>query len=65
MRQVLLAGEEAQEGAAFVGDLIANGPAEHGIAGFEGVEEGANCDGRSDSEGKGSDSADGTCVEPH
>ena len=40
MRIILGAGEEAEEGPALKGDVIANGAAEHGITGFEGVEDG-------------------------
>src|SRR5579863_2776795 len=38
MGQVLLAGEEAQERPALEGDVIADRPPQHGIAGLEGVE---------------------------
>ena len=40
--EVLLAGEEAQEGAALEGDVVADSAAEHGVGGFEGVESGAD-----------------------
>jgi len=40
MGDVLLAGEEAQEGAALEGGVVANGTAECRVAGFEGTE---NC----------------------
>jgi len=36
--EVQLAGEEAQERAALLRDLIADGATQHGIAGFERVE---------------------------
>jgi hypothetical protein len=39
--EIFFAAEDAQEGAALVGDLVANGAAQHGVAGFEGVEDGA------------------------
>src|SRR4051812_46185452 len=39
--EVLLAGEEAQEGAALLGDVVADRPPQHRIAGFERVEDGA------------------------
>jgi len=39
------AGEEAEERAAFLGDVIANGAAEHGIRGFECVQGGTESDG--------------------
>ncbi len=38
MRQIFLAGEEAQEGAALERDVVADGAAQYGIAGLEGVE---------------------------
>src|SRR6266849_9782570 len=38
VRQILLACEEAQEGTALLRDVIANGPAQHGIVGLQGVE---------------------------
>jgi len=44
--KVLLAGEEADEGAAFAGDVVAESAAEDWIAGFEGVEDRADGDGR-------------------
>src|SRR5260370_1483273 len=37
VRQILLACEEAQEGTALLRDVIANGPAQHGILGLEGI----------------------------
>src|ERR1700746_3074460 len=43
VREVLLAGEEAQEGAALQRNVVANGPAQHRIAGFEFVEDQADC----------------------
>jgi hypothetical protein len=39
MRQILLAGEKAQERPALLRELIADRPAQHGIAGFERVED--------------------------
>jgi hypothetical protein len=44
------AGEEAEERAAFLGDVIANGAAEHGIRGFECVQGGTESDGSRDVE---------------
>src|SRR5271156_3856413 len=41
MRNVFLAGEEAQEGAPLLGDVVADGAAQHGIAGFESIQDGA------------------------
>jgi hypothetical protein len=41
VREILLAGEEAQEWTALQRDLVADGAAQHGIAGLEGVEDGA------------------------
>ena len=41
MGEVLLAGEEADEGAADAGGVVADGAFEHGVAGLEGVEDGA------------------------
>ena len=38
MGEVLLTGEEAQEGAALLGVVVADGAAQHGIAGFERVQ---------------------------
>ena len=46
MRQVLLAGKEAEEGTALLGGVVADGPAQHWIAGLEGIEDGALRDGR-------------------
>lgn len=43
--EIFLAGEEAEEGAALFADVIADGTLQHGIAGFEGVEDGALGDG--------------------
>ena len=37
--EVLLAGEETDEGAALLRDVIADGPAQHGIARLQGVED--------------------------
>ena len=51
MRPVFFAGEDAHEGAALAGGVLANGAAEHGTAGFEGVEDAADGDGRGDFEG--------------
>jgi hypothetical protein len=39
MRQILLAGEEPQERPPLLRDLIADRPAQHGIASFERVED--------------------------
>jgi hypothetical protein len=39
MGQILLAGEEAQEWPPLLRDLVADRPAQHGIAGFERVED--------------------------
>ena len=39
MGQILLAGEEPQERPALLGDLVADRPAQHGIAGLERVED--------------------------
>jgi hypothetical protein len=41
VREVLAAGEEADEGAAFVGDMVADRAAEDGIRRFQRVEDGA------------------------
>ncbi len=38
VRDVFHIGEEAQEGTAFEGDVVADGAAELGVEGFEGVE---------------------------
>jgi len=38
VRDVFHVGEEAQEGAALEGDVVADGAAELGVEGFEGVE---------------------------
>ena len=40
VREVFLAGEEAQEGAALLRVVVANGPAQHGIARLECIENG-------------------------
>jgi hypothetical protein len=47
---VFFADEEAEEGAALVGDVVADGAAEHGVAGLEGVECGGEGDGGGDVE---------------
>ena len=39
--KILLAGEEAQESAALLRVMVADGTAQHGIVGLEGVEHGA------------------------
>jgi hypothetical protein len=44
MRQVLLAGEEAQEGAALQRPVLADGSAQHGIALLDGIEDGTRGD---------------------
>ena len=38
VREVFVTGEEAEEGAAEVGLLVADGAAQHGVLQFEGVE---------------------------
>ena len=43
MGEIFLAGKEAQEGTAVLGIVVADGSAEHGVAGFEGVEDRAQC----------------------
>jgi len=43
--EILLAGVEADEVAALAGGVVADGAAEHGVAGFQGVEDGAQRDG--------------------
>jgi hypothetical protein len=48
--KIFLAGEEAEEGAALLGDVVADCALQHGIAGFEGVEDGADRDGAFDFE---------------
>ena len=48
--EVFAAGEEAEEGAAFLGDVVANSAAEHWVTGFENVESGAEGDGSGDVE---------------
>jgi hypothetical protein len=50
VRKIFGTGEEAKERAALLGDMVANGAAEHGVGGFEGVESGAEGDGRLDVE---------------
>src|ERR1700728_4148871 len=50
MRDVFLAGEEAQEGAALQGEVIADRAPQHGVAGFEGVEDRLQRDGAIDFE---------------
>ena len=47
---VFFAGEKTDEGAAFQRAVIANGAAEDGVAGFEGVKRGAKGHGRGDLE---------------
>ena len=42
--EILLAGVEADEVAALAGGVVADGTAEHGVAGFQGVEDGAQRD---------------------
>ena len=39
MRQIFLAGKEPQERPALLGDVVADGAAQHWIAGFERVED--------------------------
>lgn len=41
MGEVLFAGKEAEEGSALLGGVVADGSAEHGVGGFDGVEDGA------------------------
>ena len=48
--KVLCTGEEANEGAAFLRDVIADGSAQHWIARLEGVEDGTLCNRRRDLE---------------
>jgi hypothetical protein len=43
VRDILGAGEEAQEGAALQGVVIADGAAKHWVARFEFIEHGAQC----------------------
>src|SRR5947209_9936523 len=43
MRQVLLAGEKSQECAALLGNMIADGAAQHGVAPFQSIEDRALC----------------------
>jgi hypothetical protein len=38
--EILLANEKAQEGTALQGDVVTDGSTQHGVAGFEGVEDG-------------------------
>src|SRR6185369_352255 len=45
-REVFFACEEPEEGPALECVVVADGSAEHGVAGFEGVENGADGDGR-------------------
>lgn len=45
-REVLFAGEEAEEGTALEGAVVADGSAKHGVTGFNGIEDGAKGDGR-------------------
>ncbi len=42
--QVLLTGKEAEEGSAVERNVVADGAAKHGIAGFQGVEDGLHGD---------------------
>lgn len=51
-REIFFAGEDAQEGAPLAGDLVTDGAAQHGVAGFEGVEDGALGDGGRDFQGE-------------
>ena len=48
---VFVADEEAEEGAALFGDVVADGVAEHGVGGLEGVEDGGDGGGGGDVEG--------------
>lgn len=48
MGEVLFAGEKAEEGAALQGDVVADGAAKDGIAGFERIEDGAHSGGALD-----------------
>ena|ERR1700674_186304 len=41
VREIVLASEKAQERTTLSGGVITDGPAQHGIAGFEGVENGS------------------------
>lgn len=50
VRQIFLAGEEAEEWAALLRDVVADGALQDGVAGFEGVEDGADRDGAFDFE---------------
>jgi hypothetical protein len=50
VRQIFLAGEKAEEGAALLGDVVANGTLQDRVSGFEGVEDGADRDGAFDFE---------------
>jgi len=48
--EIFLAGEEAEEGATLLRDVVADGALQDRIAGFEGVEDGADRDGAFDFE---------------
>src|SRR3954469_25705712 len=48
MRKVLLAGKEAQEGAALQGPMLADGAAQHRVARLDGVKDGARGDSAGD-----------------
>jgi hypothetical protein len=50
VREVFGTGEEAKEGTALLGEMVANGAAEHGVGGFESVQRRAEGDGRLDVE---------------
>jgi hypothetical protein len=41
VREILLAGEEADEGPALLADVIANGSAQHGVLLLQSVQDGA------------------------
>lgn len=43
--EILLAGEEAQEVTALVGDVVADGSSEHGVTGLQHVKDGGDGDG--------------------
>ena len=47
-REVFFASEEAQEGSALAGVMVADGSGKHGIASFEGVENRGDCEGGRD-----------------
>ena len=49
-REIFFAGKEAQKRTALEGVVVADGSAEHGVAGFERVEDRADSDGRGDFE---------------